>query len=213
MSKALRLPAGRAEGCIVSVRGQRVILDADIAALYGVPVKVLNQAVHRNLTRFPSDFMFQLNPEDVESLKSRFVISSLRSQFVTSKKGRGGRRSLPYAFTEHGVAMLSSVLRSPRAIQVNIEIVRAFVKLRRMLASHAELARKLEALEQRYDAQFKVVFDAIRRLMTPQTPRPRPIGFPPLLGLGRKPMGRGRGVCGPSAFGPAPGAAGNRLGW
>ena len=168
-----------------------MILDVDIAALYGVPVKVLNQAVHRNLTRFPSDFMFQLNPEDVESLRSQFVISGLRSQFVTSKKGRGGRRSLPYAFTEHGVAMLSSVLRSPRAIQVNIEIVRAFVKLRRMLASHADLARKLEALEQKYDAQFKVVFDAIRRLMTPQTPRPRPIGFRPSPRSGGKLPGLG----------------------
>ena len=143
---------------------------------------MLNQAVHRNLTRFPSDSMFQLSSEDLANLKSQSVISS---------SGWGGRRSLPYAFTEHGVAMLSSVLRSPRAIQVNIEIVRAFVKLRRMLASHADLMRKLEALEQKYDAQFKVVFDAIRRLMTPQTPRPRPIGFRPSPRSGGKPPGPG----------------------
>ena len=117
--------------------------------------------------------------------------SGLRSQFAISKKGRGGRRYLPYAFTEHGVVMLSSVLRSSRAIQVNIEIVRAFVKLRRMLATHSDLTGKLEALEQKYDVQFKVVFDAIRRLMTPEAPRPRPIGFRPGPGRTSKPPGPG----------------------
>ncbi len=182
MQKAPQIPVVRVERCILSIRGQKVFLDADIAALYGVPVSVLNQAVHRNLTRFPSDFMFQLSHEDLANLKSQSVISS---------SGWGGRRSLPYAFTEHGVAMLSSVLRSPRAIQVNIEVVRAFVKLRRMLASHADLTRRLEALEQKYDAQLKAVFDAIRRLMTPQPPRPRPIGFRPSPRSGGKPPGLG----------------------
>jgi hypothetical protein len=182
MSKVLQIPAERVERAIVSVRGQKVILDVDIAALYGVSVGRLNEALRRNLERFPPDFMFQLTSTEPENLKSQFAISS---------SGWGGRRSLPYAFTEHGVAMLSSVLRSPRAIQVNIEIVRAFVKLRRMLASHADLTRKLEALEQKYDAQFKVVFDAIRRLMTPQTPRPRPIGFRPGPRSGGRPPGLG----------------------
>jgi len=195
MSKTSQLPAEGIEPCIVSVRGQKVILDSDIAGLYGVPVKALNQAVHRNVARFPSDFMFQLTSEDLSNLKSQFVISKtapgLRSQFVTSKSGRGGRRSLPYAFTEHGVAMLSSVLRSPRAIQVNIEIVRAFVKLRRMMASHADLTRKLGALERKYDAQFKGVFEAIRRLMAPEAPRPRPIGFRPGPGSSSKSPGAG----------------------
>ncbi len=170
MSKNSQIPAERVESCVVSVRGQKVILDADIAALYGVSVGRLNEAVARNLQRFPSDFMFQVTEAEVGNLKSQFAISS---------SGWGGRRSLPYAFTEHGVAMLSSVLRSRRAIQVNIEIVRTFVKLRRMLASHADLARKLGALERKYDAQFKVVFDANRRLMAPEPPRPRPIGFRP----------------------------------
>jgi hypothetical protein len=135
---------------------------------YGVKTKVLVQAVKRNIDRFPEDFMFQLSAED-------FAI--LRSQIVTSRSW-GGRRHRPYAFTEQGVAMLSSALRSPRAVRVNIEIVRAFVRMRQMLASHADLARKIEALEKKYDAQFKVVFDAIRELMTPspQSPRRR-IGF------------------------------------
>jgi hypothetical protein len=146
------------------------MLDADLAVLYGVEVKVLNQAVKRNIERFPEDFMFQLTAEEA---------ATLRSQTVTLKPGRGRHRKyLPYAFTEQGVAMLSSVLRSRRAVLVNIEIMRAFVRLRQMLASHADLARKLEALEKKYDAQFKVVFDAIRELMAPPTPKhKRPIGF------------------------------------
>jgi len=143
-----------------------VVLDFDLAALYGVEAKALKQAVRRNLERFPPDFMFELSERDFEVLKR---------QFGTSRWG--GRRYRPYAFTEQGVAMLSSVLRSRRAVLVNIEIMRAFVRLRAMLASHDDLARKLAALERKYDAQFKVVFDAIRQLMEPPPPARRPIGF------------------------------------
>jgi len=161
------IPVERIEKAISLIRGQKVMLDADLAELYGVETKVLVQAVKRNIGRFPEDFMFQLNQEE-------FAI--LRSQFVTSSNW-GGRRYRPYAFTEQGVAMLSSVLRSQRAIQVNIEIMRAFIRLRQMLASHADLARKLDALEKKYDAQFRQVFEAIRRLMIPPEPKRRPIGF------------------------------------
>jgi hypothetical protein len=138
--------------------------------LYEVDAKVLNQAVKRNLDRFPEDFMFQLTVEES---------ARLRSQIVTSNagQGRGGRRYLPYAFTEQGVAMLSSVLRSKRAVMVNIEIMRAFVRLRQILGAHADLARKLAALERKYDSQFKAVFDAIRELMTTPPAKKRPIGF------------------------------------
>jgi hypothetical protein len=153
---------------ILTLRSHRVMLDVDLAALYGVETKRLIQAVKRNPDRFPPDFMFRLNNQEVERL---------RSQIVTSNT-RGGRRYAPYAFTEQGVAMLSSVLRSPRAVLVNVEIMRAFVRLRRMLAANAELARKVAALESKYDAQFKVVFDAIRELMAPAPPRRnRAIGF------------------------------------
>ena len=161
----------RIERSILLIRGHKVMLDSDLAKLYGVTTKRLNEQVRRNLSRFPKDFMFQLTESETELL---------RSQFATSKEGRGGRRYLPYAFTEQGVAMLSSVLNSDRAIQVNIEIMRAFVRLRRMLATHADLARKLEALEKKYDAQFKVVFDAIRQLMAPSEPKKRPIGLDPV---------------------------------
>ena len=157
----------RIERAILLIRGHKVMLDADLAALYEVETRVLVQAVKRNLDRFPEDFMFQLTKEEFEIL---------RSQSVTSSQW-GGRRYPPYAFTEQGVAMLSSVLRSKRAVQVNIEIMRAFVRLRRMLASHKELARKLDALERKYDVQFKVVFDAIRQLMAPPEPKHRRIGF------------------------------------
>jgi hypothetical protein len=157
------------ERAIVSLRGHRVLLDSDLASLYGVETAVLNQAVRRNLARFPADFMFRLTSEEA------FV---LRSQIVTLDGGRGRHRKyLPFAFTEQGVAMLSSVLRSPRAVQVNIEIMRAFVRLRRMLEDNAELARKLAALEKKYDGQFRMVFDAIRELMTPAVPKRRRIGF------------------------------------
>ena len=148
------------------LRGHKIMLDFDLAALYGVETKVLNRAVTRNLARFPGDFMFELSDAEVENL---------RCQFGTSRWG--GRRYSPYAFTEHGVAMLSSVLRSPRAVTVNIEIIRAFVRLRAMLTSHEDLARKLAALEKKYDVQFKAVFDAIRQLMAPPAAARRPIGF------------------------------------
>ena len=161
------LPIERIESVILFLRGEKVILDVDIAALYGVEVKRLNEAVKRNLGRFPQDFMFQLTSEE---------LSNLRYQFGTSSWG--GRRYLPYAFTEQGVAMLSSVLRSQRAVKVNVEIMRAFVRLRRMVSEQAHLARKLDALEQRYDVQFKVVFDALRELMAPpKGTEERQIGF------------------------------------
>jgi hypothetical protein len=169
VSKKSLIPVDRIEKAILLIRGQKVMLDADLAELYGVETRVLVQAVKRNLERFPEDFMFQLNKDDVDFLTS---------QIVTLKKGRGQHsKYLPYAFTEQGVAMLSSVLRSQRAIQVNIEIMRAFIRLRQMLASHVELARKLDALEKKYDAQFKQVFEAIRQLMAPPEPKRRPIGF------------------------------------
>jgi hypothetical protein len=145
------------------------MVDRDFVELYGVPVKVLNQTVKRNSSRFPEDFMFQLTAEESDFL---------RSQSVTLKVGRGHHRKYrSFAFTERGVAMLSSVLRSKRAVQVNVEIMRVFVRLRQMLASNAELARKLDALEKKYDAQFKVVFDAIRQLMAPPEAKKRKIGF------------------------------------
>jgi predicted restriction endonuclease len=144
------------------------MLDADLAGLYGVTTKRLNEQVRRNRSRFPDDFMFQLTAEEV---------LSLRSQIATSKQGRGGRRYAPLVFTEQGIAMLSTVLNSERAIQVNIEIMRAFVRLQEMIATHRDLARKLETLEKKYDAQFKVVFDAIRELMTPPESKKRKIGF------------------------------------
>jgi hypothetical protein len=142
-----------------------------LAGLYGVPTKRLNEQVRRNKRRFPKDFMFQLSVEESDSL---------RSQFATLKVGRGEHRKYrPYAFTEQGVAMLSSVLNSDRAIEVNIAIMRAFVRLREMIASHKDLARKLDELEKKYDAQFRVVFDAIRQLMAPvsKEDRKRRIGF------------------------------------
>ena len=150
------IPSERIEKAIYLIRGEKVMLDRDLASLYGVETKVLNRAVKRNLRRFPLDFMFQLTAEEADLL---------RCQIGTSNKGRGGRRYLPYVFTEQGVAMLSSVLNSERSILVNIEIMRAFVKLRQLLASNAELSRQLAELESKYDKQFKVVFDAIRQLM------------------------------------------------
>jgi hypothetical protein len=160
------IPAEVIERKIYLIRGHKVMLDSDLAELYGVTTKRLNEQVRRNLKRFPSDFMFQSSSKEAESL---------RSQIATSK--RGGRRYLPYAFTEQGVAMLSSVLNSDRAIEVNIQIMRAFVKLREMIASNKELAKRLDELESKYDEQFKVVFDAIRELMAPAEPKKRKIGF------------------------------------
>jgi ORF6N domain len=154
-------------GSIRLLRGEKVILDADLADLYGVATRVLVQAVKRNLERFPDDFMFQLTVEE-------FAV--LRSQSVTSR-GWGGRRYPPYAFTEQGVAMLAGVLNSPRAVQVNIEIMRAFVRMRLMLASHAKLEKKLLELEEKYDGQFAMVFEALKQLMAPPEPRRKRIGF------------------------------------
>lgn len=161
------VPIERVEQLILLIRGEKVILDSDLALLYGVETKALVRAIKRNRERFPSDFMFQLTNQEV---------IRLRCQFGTSK-GKGGRRYLPYAFTEQGVAMLSSVLHSRCAIMVNVEIMRAFVKLRQMLSSHVDLARKLAALEKKYDSQFKIVFDAIRQLMEPPKTEKRRIGF------------------------------------
>jgi len=168
------------------IRGEKVMFDADLAMLYGVEVRSLNQAVARNRKRFPADFAFQLADDELAALRSQIVISKsptsrassrLRSQIVTSNTGRGGRRYLPYAFTEQGVAMLSSVLRSARAVEVNIAIMRTFVQLRRLMDSNRELARKIEALEKKYDEQFAVVFEAIKQLITPPEPPRRRIGF------------------------------------
>ena len=152
---------------IVSLRGERVILDTVLAALYGVSVGQLNQAVKRASARFPADFMFQLTDEEADDLQPR----------ASAPRSRGGRRHPPYAFTEHGVAMLSSVLRSPRAVRVNIEIMRAFVRLRRWMADSRELTARLDALEARYDSSFKLVFDAIRQLMEAPPKEAGRVGF------------------------------------
>ena len=157
----------RVERSIRIIRGDKVILDEELAELYGIETKKLVQAVKRNLDRFPADFMFQLTNQEFKDLKFQ---SGISSQW-------GGRRTPPYAFSEQGVSMLSSVLNSPRAIQVNIEIMRTFVRLRKILASHADLAEQLEQLEQKYDDQFRVVFDAIRQLMSPEKPKKEQIGF------------------------------------
>lgn len=151
------------------LRGKKVMLDSDLAELYGVETKKLNQAVKRNIARFPKDFMFQLTKEEAET-------SSSRSQNVTLKKGEN-IKYLPYAFTEQGVAMLSSVLRSERAILVNIQIMRTFTKIQEMLEDHKELREKIESMENKYDYQFKVVFDAIKRLINPLEPPKPKIGF------------------------------------
>ncbi len=164
------IPLKSIANAILYIRGHKIILDADLANLYEVETKVLIQAVKRNINRFPEDFMFQLSKEEFEIL---------RSQFVTSSQW-GGRRYPPYAFTEQGVAMLSSVLRSERAVQVNIEIMRTFVKLREMLSSNKDLSIKLKKLEKKYDDQFKNVFEAIRQLMSADDDKKkRPIGFAP----------------------------------
>lgn len=162
------VPLERIVGAILQVRGQKVMLDEDLAALYGVETRILVRNVQRHRERFPEDFMFQLTQEEWDAL---------RSQNGISNRGRGGRRYRPYAFTEQGVAMLSSVLNSPRAVQVNIEIMRAFVRLRGILASHQELAQRLDELEARYDEQFRTVFEAIRELMAPPPASSRRLGF------------------------------------
>jgi len=156
----------RIEKAILEIRGHRILLDADLARLYGVSTRSLNKAVSRNLTRFPGDFMFRLSVQEDANLRFQFGTSSW-----------GGRRYRPLAFTEQGVAMLSGVLRSPRAVEVNIEIMRAFVRIRHLLDSNKELARKLGELEQKVDGQFRVVFDAIRQLMAPPAAGRKRIGF------------------------------------
>jgi phage regulator Rha-like protein len=163
------IPQEMIETQIYNIRGQKVLLDRDLARLYGVKTKVLKQAVNRNIERFPDDFMFQLNSKEFKNW---------RSQIVTSNPGdRMGLRYRPYAFTQEGVAMLSSVLNSERAIQVNIAIMRTFIKLREIMVTHKDLARKIDDMERKYDAQFKVVFEAIRRLLTPPEKPKKRIGF------------------------------------
>ena len=171
MSKQALIPIQRIEEAILLIRGQKVMLDRDLAALYGVTTGNLNKAVRRNLDRFPSDFMFQLTPEEA---------AALSFQFGSLKRGQHFKY-LPYAFTEQGVAMLSSVLRSKQAVQVNVAIMRAFVRLRETLSLHKELARKLAELEKKiegHDIAIRSLFEAIRQLMTPAEPEPKPqIGF------------------------------------
>jgi hypothetical protein len=161
------IPIERIEKYILLMRGQKVMIDRDLAELYGVETKTLKRAVRRNRNRFPDDFLFELNAKETEAL---------RSQFGTLKRGEHTKYR-PYAFTEQGVAMLSSVLRSERSVLVNIEIMRAFVRLREIISTHKDLAGKLAALEQKYDEQFKIVFDAIRELMIPPEKKRRQIGF------------------------------------
>jgi len=152
---------------ILLIGGQKVMLDSDLAALYRVTTKRLNEQVRRNLKRFPADFMYQLSREEFESLRSHFATTS----------SWGGRRTLPYVFTEQGIAMLSSVLNSDRAIEVNIQIMRAFVKLREMIATHKDLSRKLAELEKKYDGQFQIVFEGIRQIIGVEDKPKRKIGF------------------------------------
>jgi hypothetical protein len=168
VKKPTLIPVERIEKAIYLIRGEKVMLDRDLAALYETTTKVLKQAVRRNIDRFPDDFMFVLNPTEFRDW---------RSQFVTSTADRIGLRHSPMAFTEHGILMLSSVLNNARAVQVNIEIMRAFVNLRQLLSSNAELSRRLNDLEGKYDRQFKAVFDAIRQLMSPALPTRKQIGF------------------------------------
>jgi hypothetical protein len=172
----ISIPAESVENSILLIRSQKVILDRTLAKLYGVSTKVLNQAVKRNPERFPLDFMFQLTMEEAKVVETDKPI--LRSQIVTLKKSQGKNiKYRPYAFTEHGILMLSSVLKSERAVRVNIEIMRTFVRLREILASNAELNRRLDALERTYNGQFKIVFEAIRQLMRPERSLRKPIGF------------------------------------
>ncbi|MBI4826921.1 MAG: ORF6N domain-containing protein [Nitrospirae bacterium] len=161
------IPAATIEKKIYLIRSHNVMLDSDLAELYEVETKVLLQAVKRNIERFPDDFMFQLNNQEVMNLRSQIVTSSW-----------GGRRYNPYSFTENGVAMLSGILNSKRAIHANIQIMRTFTKIRELLATHKDLRQKIEAMEKKYDSQFKIVFDAIRQLITPpETKSKKIIGF------------------------------------
>jgi len=165
--KEFIIPIERIEQSILFIRGEKVMLDADLAVLYGVPTKRLNEQVRRNKDRFPEDFMFQLTKKE----KAEVVANCDHLKMLRFSP------YLPYAFTEHGAIMLATVLNSPVAVKASIQVVRAFVRLRQLLASNAELARKIDAMEKKYDAQFKVVFDAIRQLMTPPEKHKREIGF------------------------------------
>ena len=163
------VPSEIIQNKIYLIRGKKVMLDSDIAELYGVSTKRLNEQVRRNIDRFPEDFMFILSKEESDSL---------RSQFATLKKGRGQHsKYLPYAFTEHGAIMAATILNSPRAVEMSIFVVRAFVKLREMLIQHKDLKHKIEEMEKKYDSQFKIVFNAIKELMTPPEKPARKIGF------------------------------------
>ena len=164
------IPQGGIERKIFLIREQRVMLDSDLAQLYGVTTARLNQQVQRNLERFPNDFMFQMTKQEFEDLILRTA---------TSKGGRGGRRKLPYVFTEHGAVMLASVLNSPIAVNASIEVVRAFTRLRQMILGYKELQGKVKAMERKYDKQFRVVFTAIKQLLEPPEPPRRQIGFHP----------------------------------
>jgi ORF6N domain len=176
LSNTNLIPVERIEKSIYLIRGEKVMVDRDLAGLYGVSTKGFNQAVKRHRDRYPPDFMFQLTKHEAREWWLAVNANRLRSQFVTLKRGQH-LKYRPYAFTEHGILMLSSVLNSERAIQVNIEIMRAFVKLRQMLSSNAELSRRLDELESKYDRQLKIVFDAIRQLMSPPVRDRKEIGF------------------------------------
>ena len=194
MSDTNLIPVQRIEQKIFLLRGEKVMLDRDLAELYGVETKVLNQAVKRNRDRFPADFMFQVSPDEAAMISRSQIVTlgsetgikplkttdALRSQIVTLKRGEH-RKYRPYAFTEQGVGMLSGVPNSPRAVQTHVAIIRAFVQLRQMLSSHADLSRKLAELEGKYDKQFRVVFDAIRALMSDKKLPKREIGFLTLM--------------------------------
>ncbi len=162
------IPSEKIQKSILLIRGHRVLLDSDVAKIYGVPTKRLNEQVRRNLGRFPGDFMFQLTQIEGEIL---------RSQFATSSESWGGRRSLPYAFTEYGAVMLASVINSPIAITASIQVVRAFIHLRQVISSNHELSKRLDDLEKKYDHQFSTVFNAIRALMQPPEVGHREIGI------------------------------------
>lgn len=168
MSNNVLIPIETIENKILWIRNQKVMLDRDLARLYNVETKVLNQAVKRNIDRFPEDFMFQLSLEEFKNWKS---------QIVTSNKDKMGLRKLPFAFTEHGILMLSSVLSSKRAVQVNIQIMRTFTKLKKLMIEHPDLRQKIELMERKYDHQFKIVFDAIKKLLDPPEKPKEPIGF------------------------------------
>ncbi len=184
MAGPLALKSENIAELVFFIRGEKVMLDADLAMLYGVEARALNQAVARNRRRFPTDFMFRVSHKEYNVLRSQFVTSAAgkklkSSQTVMSSRKHRGRAYRPYAFTEQGVAMLSSVLRSPRAVEVNIAIMRTFVQLRRLMDTNRDIARKIEALEKKYDEKFAVVFAAIKQLIAPSSAAKKQIGFHP----------------------------------